>query len=184
MQTLIHLFNEFGMLAHVPRSGYAFLGSGKQSVAEHSHRMTFIAYVLAKESKEHVDMAKLLLMCLFHDLPEARTGDLNYVNKRYVEANEQQVIEDLKEINHVGKEIAAHIQEFNDKVSIEAKLAHEADQLEMLLKLKELHDVGSARAMEWFQVVAKRLKTDLGKELAETMLTTPTDQWWALLKIE
>ena len=96
MQSFIHLFNEVGMLAHLPRSGYAFLGAGKQSVAEHSHRMTFVAYVLAKESKEPVDMAKLLLMCLLHDLPEARTGDLNYVNKRYVEANEDQVIAELK----------------------------------------------------------------------------------------
>lgn len=184
MQSLIHLFNEIGMLAHIQRSGYGFLGAGKQSVAEHSHRMTLVAYILAKESQEKVDMSKLLLMCLLHDLPEARTGDLNYVNKRYVEANEAKVLEELEGMNSVGKEMATYIKEFNENTCIEAKLAHEADQLEMLLKLKELHDLGSPRAMEWFSLVAKRLKTSLGKEFAEQILKTPTDQWWTQLKIE
>lgn len=184
MQSLIHLFNEIGMLAHIQRSGYGFLGAGKQSVAEHSHRMTLVAYILAKESQEPVDMAKLLLMCLLHDLPEARTGDLNYVNKRYVEANEAKVIEELESINQVGKEIAGYIKEFNANTCIEAKLAHEADQLEMLLKLKELHDLGSPKAMEWYSIVAIRLKTQIGKDFAEQILQTPTDQWWTQLRIE
>jgi len=30
---------EVGMLQRTPRSGFAFLGSGKQSVAEHTYRM-------------------------------------------------------------------------------------------------------------------------------------------------
>ncbi len=178
MQSLVHLFNEIGMLAHVQRSGYAFLGAGKQSVAEHTHRMTLVAYVLAKESGEQVDLAKLLLMCLIHDLPEARTGDLNYVNKRYVEANEDKVIEELKEMNSLGKEMGSLIHEYNENACIESQIAHEADKLEMLLKLKELHDLGSPQALKWYAIVAKRLKTKLGAEFADKILLTPTDQWW------
>lgn len=180
MQSLVHLFNEIGMLAHTPRSGYAFLGAGKQSVAEHSHRMTLVAYMLAKESQEPVDLTKLLLMCLLHDLPEARTGDLNYVNKRYVEANENLVIEELKKRTTLGEEMGGYIEEFNDNESVESKIAHEADQLEMLLKLKELHDLGSPRAMEWYEIVAKRLKSPLGKKFAEQILVTPADEWWTV----
>lgn len=178
MQSLIHLFNEVGMLAHIQRSGYAFLGAGKQSIAEHSHRMTFVAYALAKESKEPVDLAKLLLMCLLHDLPEARTGDLNYVNKKYVEANEDLVIAELKEMNSLGNEIASYLQEYNDKISVESKIAHEADQLEMLLKLKELHDLGSPQAMKWYAVVSERLQSPLAQKFAQKILETPTDDWW------
>ena len=178
MQSLIHLFNEIGMLAHVQRSGYAFLGAGKQSVAEHSHRMTLVAYVLAKESGEQVDMSRLLLMCLLHDLPEARTGDLNYVNKRYVEANEGKVIGELNGMNSIGKEMGGLIHEYNEKKSIESKIAHEADQLEMLLKLKELHDLGSPQAMKWYAAVQKRLQTEIAKDFSEKILETPTDQWW------
>lgn len=184
MESLVHILNEIGMLAHIQRSGYGFLGAGKQSVAEHSHRMTLVAYVLAKESKEPVDMTKLLMMCLLHDLPEARTGDLNYVNKRYVEANEAKVIQELEQINDVGREMASYIKEFNNNSCIEAKIAHEADQVEMLLKLKELHDLGSPRALKWYAIVAKRLKTKLAKKFAEQILKVPTDDWWIQLKID
>lgn len=178
MKDLVHLYNEIGMLAKVPRSGFAFLGSGQQTVAEHSHRMTLIAYTLAAESKEPVDLAKLLLLCLFHDLPEARTGDLNYVNKRYVKSNELMVIEELKVKNSLGVQIAGYLTEFIDNRTIESHLAHDADQLEMLLVLKELYDVGNPRAMDWFAIVMERLQTNTAKMLAETIRTTPSDEWW------
>ena len=38
MQRLTDFLNEVGMLRHTPRSGYKFLGSGQETVAEHSHR--------------------------------------------------------------------------------------------------------------------------------------------------
>ena len=49
MQRLTDFLNEVGMLRHTPRSGYAFLGSGRETVAEHSHRTAVIGYVLAKK---------------------------------------------------------------------------------------------------------------------------------------
>lgn len=178
MLDLVKLFYEIGMLSRIPRSGFAFLGTGQQSVAEHSHRMSLIAFILAAETEEKVDLAKLLLMCLVHDLPEARTGDLNYVNKRYVKANEAAVIEEMKRQNSIGAQIAAHLTEYNENQSIEARLAHDADQLEMLLALKELYDVGNNRAIEWFDIVIQRLQTETSKKLAETIKNTPSDSWW------
>lgn len=179
MQSLIHLFNEVGMLAKTPRSGFAFLGSGQQSVAEHSHRMTFIAFILSKKTKKKIDLSKLLMMCLLHDLPEARTGDLNYVNKRYVDADEHKVINDLKEQDEIGNEIGSLLEEYIENKSPEAQLAHDADQIELLLVLKELYDVGNHRAMEWFGRVEERVKTKTGKELASLIRTTPSDAWWS-----
>lgn len=178
MQSLINLFNEIGMLAHTPRSGFAFLGTGKQSVAEHSHRMTLIAYALAMMGPQPVDLAKLLLICLFHDLPEARTGDLNYVNKRYVKANEKAVIEDLKDKTLIGPTIAACHNEYVENDSIEAQIAHDADKLELLLVLKELYDTGNPRAMDWFEATAQLVKLERSKSLIDTIRTTPYDQWW------
>lgn len=75
MQRLTDFLNEVGMLRHTPRSGYKFLGSGQETVAEHSHRTAVIGYVLAK--KTGADAARTVMLCLFHDLPEARTGDFN-----------------------------------------------------------------------------------------------------------
>ena len=35
------------------------------------------------------------VITLFHDVPEARTGDLNYVNKKYCQVDERKAVEDL-----------------------------------------------------------------------------------------
>lgn len=179
MQSLIHLFNEVGMLAKTPRSGFAFLGTGQQSVADHSHRMTFIAFVLSKKSEEKVNLSKLLMMCLLHDLPEARTGDLNYVNKRYVKADEHKVIEELESRHEIGAEIGDLLREYIDNKTPEAKIAHDADQIELLLALKELADLGNPRAMDWYKKVEERVKTKSGKELAVEIRITPSDGWWS-----
>jgi len=182
MKSIVHLFNEIGMLARTPRSGFAFLGSGKQSVAEHSHRIACIGYALATLSKSPIDLSKLLLMCLLHDLPEARIGDLNYVNKRYVRADEEKVIQELASQSTIGKNIAAYLKEYNENLTMEARLAHDADQLELLLVLKELHDCGNPRAMDWFATVLNRVQTDVGLALADLISKTPSDEWWKIDK--
>jgi len=85
---------EVGMLAKTPRSGFFFLGSGEQSVAEHINRASYIGFVLASMDKS-VDMSKVLKMCLLHDLAEARVSDLNYVHQKYAETKEEKAVEDL-----------------------------------------------------------------------------------------
>lgn len=47
----------------------------KESVAEHSWMMALMAFLL-KEEFSHLDMTKVLTMCLIHDLGEAFTGDI------------------------------------------------------------------------------------------------------------
>ena len=71
---LTDLFFEAGMLRHTPRSGWQFLGQGKENVADHSFRVAFMSYCLAKMSG--ADPCHAALLGLFHDLQEARTGDL------------------------------------------------------------------------------------------------------------
>lgn len=178
MKDLIHLFHEIGMLDATPRSGFAFLGSGSQSVSEHSFRMTLIAYSLAKELKETIDEKKLLLMCLLHDLPEARTGDLNYVNKRYVKADEKKVLEDLKKECRLGHEISELIEEYCGGKTLESQIAHDADQLEMMLVLKRELELGNAFAQVWLENAIKRLTLTPSRKIAEEILATPSQGWW------
>ena len=74
LDRLADFFNEVGMLRHTPRTGYAFLGTGQENVAEHSYRVSVMGYVLARMCD--MDPARVTYLCLFHDLHEARTGDL------------------------------------------------------------------------------------------------------------
>src|SRR6056297_635275 len=76
---------EVGMLRKTPRTGYQFLGSGRENVAEHSFRVAIIGHVLARRAG--ADAGRTVSMCLFHDVHEARTGDFNYVNRIYNTSN-------------------------------------------------------------------------------------------------
>jgi putative hydrolase of HD superfamily len=46
---------EVGMLKRTPRTGFQFLGTGKETVAEHSLRCAVIGYVLAKMTPRVAD---------------------------------------------------------------------------------------------------------------------------------
>ena len=168
---------EVGMLKRTPRTGYQFLGSGSESVADHSFRTAVIGYVLASQEPD-ADLNKVILMCLFHDLPEARTGDHNYVNKRYVRADEERAIRDQVRELLFGDEIISLTQEFNTDDTLEARLARDADQLDLILELKEQLDLGNPSARDWLSFAVKRLLTGSAKGLAQEILTTDRAEWW------
>ena len=146
-------------------------------MAEHIFRTCYIGYALGKLA-HGVNVNRMIKMCLFHDLPEARTGDLNYVNKKYVDADENKAVNDLAETLPFGSEIRELILEFNEGKTDEARLARDADQLEMILALKEYKDVGNKHADEWLGFSLKRLQTDTARELATTILETDSSLWW------
>lgn len=177
MKRIANFLFETGMLKRTPRTGFQFLGSGAESVAEHIFRTVYIGYTLGHLVK-NADTDKIVKMCLFHDLPESRTGDLNYVNKKYVEADEEKAIRDLTGTLPFGDEMRRLIQEFIKGESLEARLACDADQLEMILALKEYKDLGNTYADEWLAFAFRRLKTDISRKLAQTILETDSSLWW------
>lgn len=168
---------EVGMLKRTPRSGFQFLGTGKETVAEHSLRTAIIGFVLGNMTPV-LSTDKVVRMCLFHDLVEARTGDLNYVNKKYVKADEEAAVRDMTSDLPFGDEIRSLTDEFNARQTPESLAANDADQLEMILQLKELGDLGNRYAADWISSAIKRLMTNEGKRLARTILNTDFSAWW------
>jgi len=178
MSQRANYLNEVGMLNHTPRSGFAFLGTGAQSVAEHILRMLHIAFVLARTHATRVDELRLLHLVMFHDLPEARTSDHNYVNRKYVAEDLDKLLDDGAREWCCGEEIVAYIREFEAAETEEARLARDADQLELLLMLKQQGDLGNPHVDDWIAPLLARLKTDAGRQLAEEILATRWDEWW------
>ena len=174
---IVDFLFETGSLSKTPRSGFHFLGSGTQSVAEHINRVVFIGYVLS-QLDAGADEQKVIKMCLFHDLPEARTSDLNYVHQKYATARPDEVVVDLAKTLPFGGKIKALIEEYEARQTREAQLAKDADQLEWILSLKEELDTGNAKAGVWIASAMKRLQTDVAKSLAEEIVTTDSDHWW------
>lgn len=177
MDRIVDFFFEAGMLKRTPRTGWQFLGAGGESVADHTCRAAFIALALARLDGG-VNSDRLLRMVLVHDLPEARTGDLNYVNRKYLEADEARAARDTAHDLPFGDEICELIDEFRAAETPEAVLARDADQLEMLLSLREVEDTGATAAREWMPHVVGRLRSELARGLAERILERPSSAWW------
>ena len=177
MQNIANLLFEAKMLKEIPRSGFHFLGCGKESVAEHTFSTTFIAYVMSQLEPD-INALKLISMCLVHDLAEARTGDLNTVHKTYVRADETRALEDTTRNLPFGSSITGLVKEFNDNHSIVAQLAHDADQLALILELKDLSDIGYTPPDTWLPHVLKRIQTNSAKKIAQSIMETHRDDWW------
>lgn len=176
LSRVIELFFESGHLARVQRSGFVHLGDFKQSIAEHTNRMLFISLIMAKILG--ADEEKVLKMCLFHDLPEARCGDHNYLQQKYDTRDEKRALVDALK-NIPGKdEILSIYEEFERSETNEAMIVRDADQLELLLSLKLFIENGCKKAETWIPNLIKRLKTELGKDLAQRILETSSDSWW------
>ena len=168
---------EVGILAKTPRSGFYFLGSGEQSVAEHINRVAIIGYVLASLHGK-ANLGTVLQMCLFHDLAETRTSDLNYVHQKYAERKEDEAVADITAPLPFGPHMRSVITEYEERETIESKLAKDADTLEFILSLKEQVDIGNDRAKTWLPSALKRLATDEARQLAEVITVTDSDRWW------
>lgn len=175
--SIVNFLFEAGTLAKTPRSGFFFLGSGEQSIAEHVNRVNYIGFALAQIAGD-VDVSKVLQMCMFHDFAEARTSDLNYVHQKYAKTDESKALADLTSTLPFGNKIKLIIDEYEERKSRESLLAKDADNLEFILSLKEQFDIGNERAKTWMPSAVKRLKTKEGQELGEKIITTDSDKWW------
>jgi putative hydrolase of HD superfamily len=177
MKPIADLLFEARMLKEIPRSGFHFLGAGRESVAEHVYTTTFVAFVMSQIQSE-VDALKLISLCLVHDLPEARIGDLNSVQKAYVRTDEKRAVDDALDGLAFGSHIRNLIEEYSAGTSPEARLARDADQIALILELKDLHDIGYRPPQDWLPHVLNRLQTDTGKTLASAIMSSRRDAWW------
>ena len=168
---------EVGILAKTPRSGFYFLGSGEQSVAEHVNRVCYIGMTLGLMTPG-ADVGKILKMCLLHDLHESRISDLNYVHQKYTDRHEGRATEDQMKPLPFGEEMVALVNEYEERKSIESRLAKDSDRLEWLMALKEQLDTGNTRTKGWIDSAVKRMDTEIAKQLAEKIIVTPSDDWW------
>lgn len=176
-KSIANFLFEVGMLAKTPRSGFHFLGTGEQSVAEHVNRTAFIGYTLAQMDGT-VDTLKVLKMCLFHDLSETRISDLNHIHQKYVERKEHSAIQDITDSVPFGKDMFDTLSEYEKRESKEAIIVKDSDSLEWILALKEEIDTGNSRAADWISFAIGRLKTPQAREIADAIMNTDSNDWW------
>ena len=94
VKNLSNFLYEIGTLRRIQRSHRQTLltNDDTDNIASHSFRVAIIGWFLAK--LERVDASKVLFMCLLHDVPETRSGDQNWVHKKYVKVFEDEITKD------------------------------------------------------------------------------------------
>lgn len=114
-------------------------GHGRnENDAEHAWHMAIMAYLLREYANEEVDIAKVMLMCLIHDIVEIETGDTYAYDAEGIKtqkAREDAAKEKLYSIlpEDQKRELVALFDEFEAYETPEAKFAHTMDNLQPLL---------------------------------------------------
>jgi len=125
---------------------------------------------------------KTVTMAVFHDLAEARTGDLDFVAKHYDTSDEEKALEDSFSGIDFGKDLINLMKEYEDRETLEAKCAKDADSLEQIHQEWVLMWQGNKMAQKWFESDFKDrvpgLKTESAKKLAYAMKESNPQEWW------
>ena len=169
------LLFEIGTLRNMKRMHSQTLPQANDTIASHSFETAIIGMILAK--MENVDENKVLKMCLFHDIAEARTGDANFVHSHYVRQDEKKAIEDQYLETPLEKEIIEILDKYNQKKSKEAVVAKDADLISQIISqcnyLKDSKDLA-----RWNRHSIKGLKTKSAKKLAKVITKRSPFEWF------
>lgn len=174
---------EIGTLRRLMRMHAQVFGSSDSSdnIASHSYRTAVIGWILAME--QGLDESRVIKMCLLHDMGETRTGDHNWVHKRYVKCFDEEVMRD-----QLGTlpwpELQALAQEYEERETDEAKIAKDADHLDQLMLVKEYEHSGNKEAARWLTGRERRMEQlrclyfSVSKRLGEAVYEARPSEWW------
>ena len=146
-------------------------GHGRpENDAEHAWHMAVMAYLLREYANDIVDIGKVMLMCLIHDIVEIDAGDTyayDTENLKTQKAREEQAKERIFSLlpEDQGQELAALFDEFEQAETPESRFAHAMDNLQPLL-LNDSNDGGDwqAHRVSAQQVFGRQEKTRFGSE--------------------
>ncbi|MCR5678206.1 MAG: HD domain-containing protein [Agathobacter sp.] len=138
--------------------------------AEHAWHMAIMAYLLREYANEPVDIGKVMLMCLIHDIVEIEAGDTYAYDQENLKTQKMREDAAKEKIFSVlpedqKQELIALFDEFEAYETSEAKFAKAMDNLQPLLlnhsnggRDWRLHEVDAD------QVYGRQGKTVLGSE--------------------
>ena len=146
-------------------------GHGRnENDAEHSWHMAIMAYLLREYANEEVDIVKVMMMCLIHDIVEIDAGDTyayDFEGLKTQKAREDAAKERIFSLlpDDQRKELIALFDEFEEYETPEAKYAHAMDNLQPLI-LNNSNDGGDWKehGVSADVVYGRQSKMKLGSE--------------------
>ena len=152
---VLQFLHRAGKLKNVPRTGWCIEGILGESVAEHTFRTTLIATLKAMELG--LDVGKVAVMALIHDLVEAVIGDVTEMGWRKIGKEKKKDVE-REVFREMTSELPDELREKLRKIhselingeSREAKLVIASDKLEMVLQAYE-YSLDNRRRLDRFK---------------------------------
>ncbi len=161
---------EIDKVKNIFRQTHLSMNGRNENDAEHSWHMAVMAYLLREYANEEVDIAKVMLMCLVHDIVEIDAGDTYAYDTEGLKtqkAREDAAKERIFSIlpKEQKEEFIALFDEFEAYETPESKFAHAMDNLQPLM-LNNSNNGGDWRAHQVTaeQVYQRQGKTKLGSQ--------------------
>ena len=137
ISSILEFLRHAEQLKNVTRNSWTS-GGQQESVAEHTWRLCLMS-LLFEKGFPGIDYAKLVKICIIHDLGEAIGGDIPAPQQGDGEGKAAQERRDLLRLlaplpEHLQREITALWDEYEAAVSPEARLAKALDKLETILQ--------------------------------------------------
>lgn len=144
---------EVDKVKNIFRQTYLADGNRKENDAEHSWHLALMAFLLKEYANEEVDVAKVVLMVLIHDLVEIDAGDTYAYDKEGLQTKREREVKAAKRIfgllpQDQGSRLYDLWEEFEAYESAEAKYAHMLDNFQPLM----LNDALGGRSWREHQV--------------------------------
>ena len=142
----------------------------RENDAEHAWHMAIMAYLLKEYANEKVNIGRVMILCLIHDIVEIDAGDTYAYDaeglktqKEREEAAKERIFSLLPEDQK--KELSALFDEFEANETPESRFAHAMDNLQPLM-LNNSNGGGDWRehGVSAEQVYGRQRKTALGSE--------------------
>lgn len=161
---------EIDKVKNIFRQTHLSMNGRNENDAEHSWHMAVMAYLLREYANEEVDIAKVMLMCLVHDIVEIDAGDTYAYDTEGLKtqkAREDAAKERIFSIlpKEQKEEFIALFDEFEAYETPESKFAHAMDNLQPLMP-NNSNNGGDWRAHQVTaeQVYQRQGKTKLGSQ--------------------
>lgn len=151
----------------------------RENDAEHAWHMAVMSYILKEYANDSIDISRVMMMCLIHDIVEIDAGD-TYAYDR--DAKETQRNREQKARDRIysllpsdqKEELSLIFDEFEANETPEARFAHAMDNLQPLM-LNHSNRGGDWRehGVSSKQVYGRQKKTKLGSDTLYDL----TDEW-------
>ncbi len=161
---------EIDKLKNIFRQTHLSDNGRNENDAEHSWHMAIMAYILKEYSNEEIDIAKVMLMCLIHDIVEIDAGDTYAYDSDALQSQKAREDRAKQRIFSIlpaeqAKELIALFDEFEAYETAESKFAHAMDNIQPLI-LNNSNNGGDWREhnVTVEQIYKRQSKTKSGSE--------------------